>query len=67
MQVSSQVEQLLGPPDGLAPFRPAIQAVRWGTLGVSVALAYPGAVDDPNILTRLDMIADAGVVTASRP
>lgn len=30
-----------GPPDSLAPFRPAILAVRWGTLGVSVTLAYP--------------------------
>jgi signal transduction histidine kinase len=47
--VSPEVEELFGPPDGLAPFRPAIQAVRWGTLGVSVALAYPEAVDDPNV------------------
>jgi signal transduction histidine kinase len=47
LEVSQEVEELFGPADGLAPFRPAIQAVRWGTLGVSVALAYPDAVDDP--------------------
>lgn len=29
------------PVDTLAPFRPAILAIRWGTLGVGVALAYP--------------------------
>ena len=28
-------------PDSLAPFRPAILAIRWGTVGVSVALAFP--------------------------
>jgi signal transduction histidine kinase len=68
MQVSSQVEQLLGPPDGLAPFRPAIQAVRWGTLGVSVALAYPGAVDDPNIaLTSAALLIALNFYRTLRP
>ena len=35
------------PPDILAPFRPAILAVRWGTLGVSVTLAYPSGESNP--------------------
>lgn len=32
---------LVAQPDSLAPFRPAILAIRWGTLGVSLALSLP--------------------------
>jgi signal transduction histidine kinase len=66
--VSSEVEELFGPPDGLAPFRPAIQAVRWGTLGVSVALAYPDAVDDPDVaLTSAALLIAINLYRTLRP
>ena len=40
----------LQPPDGLAPFRPAILAIRWGTVGVGLALAYADFQDHPALI-----------------
>ncbi|MGH9137369.1 MAG: histidine kinase [Acidimicrobiales bacterium] len=34
------VAELLAPPDGLAPYRPTLLALRWGTVGLGIALAY---------------------------
>jgi signal transduction histidine kinase len=36
--------------DGLAPFRPAILAIRWGTVGVGLALAYADFQDHPALI-----------------
>jgi signal transduction histidine kinase len=41
----------LAPLDGLAPFRPAILAIRWGTVGVGLALAYGDFQDHPALIT----------------